>query len=64
MAADIVIFDPARIRDTATFFDPHRYPEGIDHVFVNGVATAEAGTPTGALPGRVIPSRRSATQTP
>jgi N-acyl-D-amino-acid deacylase len=64
MAADIVVFDPERIRDTATFFEPHRYPEGVEHVFVNGVAVAEGGTPTGALPGRVIPSRRPTTQTP
>jgi N-acyl-D-aspartate/D-glutamate deacylase len=32
--ADIVIMDPVRIRDTATFFQPHQYPEGIDWVFI------------------------------
>jgi N-acyl-D-amino-acid deacylase len=54
MAADLVVFDLARIRDTATFFEPHQYPEGIEHVFVNGVAVVQGGKPTGALPGRVI----------
>ena len=54
--ADIVIFDPARIRDTATFFEPHQYAEGIDWVFVNGEPVVEDGEATGALPGRVIGS--------
>ncbi len=57
MVADIVVFDPARIRDKATFFEPHQYAEGIDHVLVNGQAVIDAGKPTGALPGKVIPSR-------
>jgi N-acyl-D-amino-acid deacylase len=52
--ADIVIFDAARIRDRATFEDPHQYPAGIDHVFVNGRAVLDEGRLTGALPGRVL----------
>lgn len=53
-AADLVAFDAARVRDTATFDDPHRYPEGIAHVFVNGVAVVERGRATGARPGRAL----------
>jgi len=52
--ADLVVFDAARVRDTATFDDPHRYPEGIVHVLVNGVAVVEQGTHTGARPGRAL----------
>lgn len=54
MAADLVIFDLAAIRDKATFFEPHQYSEGIDYVFVNGVAVVEARKITWALPGKVI----------
>ncbi|MGH7555265.1 MAG: N-acyl-D-amino-acid deacylase family protein [Longimicrobiales bacterium] len=58
MAADIVVFDAARIRDTSTFFEPHKYAEGIDYVLVNGQPVVDAGQPTSALPGVVIPSQR------
>lgn len=58
--ADIVVFDPARIRDTATFTDPHRFPEGIDMVMVNGTVAAEAGVHTGAMAGRVLRRGRAA----
>jgi N-acyl-D-aspartate/D-glutamate deacylase len=54
MAADIVIFDLASIRDKATFFEPHQYSEGIEHVFVNGVAVVDNSKITWALPGKVI----------
>jgi N-acyl-D-amino-acid deacylase len=54
MAADLVILDLATIRDNATFFEPHQYPEGIEHVFVNGVAVVESSKLTWALPGKVI----------
>lgn len=54
LAADLVIFDLATIRDTATFFEPHQYAEGIDYVFVNGVAVVDGSKLTGALPGKVI----------
>jgi N-acyl-D-aspartate/D-glutamate deacylase len=54
MAADIVVFDPDRIRDTATFEDSHRYPEGILHVFVNGQLTIEDGEHTKERAGQVL----------
>lgn len=54
MAADLVVFDLNTIRDKATFFDPHQYSEGIDFVFVNGVAVVDATKLTWALPGAVI----------
>jgi N-acyl-D-amino-acid deacylase len=52
--ADLVVFDAARVKDTATFDDPHRYPEGIVHVLVNGVPVVESGVHTGARPGRAL----------
>ena len=54
LAADLVIFDLATIRDTATFFEPHQYAEGIAYVFVNGVAVVDGWKITGALPGKVL----------
>jgi len=54
MAADLVIFDLATIRDKATFFEPHQYSEGVEYVFVNGVAVVDQSKPTWALPGKVI----------
>jgi N-acyl-D-amino-acid deacylase len=53
-AADMVIFDPQTVRDTATFDDPLRYPTGILSVFVNGQAVKRNEQPTCALPGRVL----------
>ncbi|QDU15053.1 D-aminoacylase [Gimesia maris] len=53
-AADIVIFDPKSIIDTATFENPHQYADGMRYVFVNGVAAVHEGTPTGALAGRAL----------
>ena len=52
MAADLVLFDPDNVRDSATFDDSHKYPEGIVHVFVNGKAVILDGEHTGNLPGR------------
>lgn len=54
MAADLVVFDLNTIRDKATFFEPHQYSEGIDYVFVNGVAVVDATKLTWALPGVMI----------
>jgi len=54
MKADLVIFDGAKVRDTATFEEPHQYPDGIKHVFVNGILVVENGKHTGARPGRVL----------
>ena len=57
--ADVVIFDPARIRDTATYDSPQRPAEGVSDVLVNGVLTIDNGRPTGATPGRALrPARR------
>jgi len=52
--ADIVVFDPARVRDLATFEKPHQYATGIVHVLVNGVPVLRGGEHTGAKPGRVV----------
>lgn len=60
MKADIVIFDPATVRDTATFEKPHAYAEGFTHVLVNGEVVFENGAMTAARPGRVLygPAKR------
>jgi len=48
------VFDPARIRDNATFANPHQFATGVQHVFVNGVQVLNNGEHTGATPGRVV----------
>jgi N-acyl-D-amino-acid deacylase len=53
-AADLAIFDPARIRDLATYTNPHQLAEGMDYVLVNGVPVVASGRFTAALPGRVL----------
>ncbi|MBC7340078.1 MAG: D-aminoacylase [Firmicutes bacterium] len=58
MRADVVVFDPVRIRDTATYREPKRYPEGIAWVLVNGEVVVEEGRHTGARPGMVLRRRR------
>jgi N-acyl-D-amino-acid deacylase len=52
--ADLAIFDPAAIRDNATFAQPQQYATGMRHVFVNGVAVLRDGEHTGATPGRFV----------
>jgi N-acyl-D-amino-acid deacylase len=52
--ADLVLFDPAAVSDTATYEAPIQYPAGIHHVFINGVAVVESGAHTGARPGRAV----------
>lgn len=52
--ADIVVFDPARYIDTATYAKPHQHAQGVVAVLVNGVVAAENGKPTGALAGRPL----------
>jgi N-acyl-D-amino-acid deacylase len=59
--ADVVVFDPAKIQDHATFENPQQYATGMLHVFVNGTQVLKDGEHTGAKPGRVV--RRSMTQT-
>ena len=55
--ADLVLFDPARVRDKATYAQPHQYSEGFDIVLVNGTVVVEDGKVTGARPGKVIRNR-------
>lgn len=52
--ADIAIFDPAKVKDNATFEKPHQYAEGMIDVFVNGVQVLKDGEHTGAKPGRFV----------
>lgn len=52
--ADLVVLDPRRVADHATYEDPHRYPSGIEHVLVNGRFVIKDGEHTGSLPGRVL----------
>jgi dihydroorotase/N-acyl-D-amino-acid deacylase len=54
MKADITVFDPVKVRDTATFQQPHQYAEGFPFVIVNGQVVYENGTMTEARPGRVL----------
>jgi N-acyl-D-amino-acid deacylase len=54
MKADLVVFDPARVRDTATFEKPHQYAEGVSHVIVDGQVVFENGAMTAARPGKVL----------
>ena len=54
MVADLVVFDPDRIRDRATFEKPLQYSEGVSHVVVNGRIVLEEGTMTAERPGRAL----------
>ena len=62
MKADIVVFDPARVRDAATFEQPHQYAEGFSQVIVNGQVAYENGQMTTARPGRVLYGQSRVTQ--
>lgn len=52
--ADITVFDPAKVRDEATFTDPHRFASGIPYVIVNGTIVIEKGKHVGTLPGKAL----------
>ena len=52
--ADIVIFNPATVKDKSTFEEPHQYPEGIFYVIVNGVITVDNGKFTTNRGGNVL----------
>jgi N-acyl-D-amino-acid deacylase len=54
MFADVVVFDPARVADRATFEKPHQFAVGMVHVFVNGGHVLKDGEHTGAKPGRAL----------
>jgi N-acyl-D-amino-acid deacylase len=54
MWADVVVFDPATVRDLATFEDPNQLSVGMEYVLVNGVPVIAAGRATDALPGKVL----------
>jgi len=54
MWADVVVFDPEKITDKATFEDPNQLSVGMDFVLVNGVPVIEEGKMTGKLPGKVL----------
>ena len=58
-AADLVVFDPGRVRSNATYDQPRQFPDGIEYVAVNGQLVVDAGTHTGALPGRALRLGRS-----
>src|ERR1700675_1211908 len=54
MWADVVVFDPATIRDLATFENPNQLSQGMEYVLVNGVPVIDQGKQTGVLPGKVL----------
>ena len=54
MKADLVVFDPATVRDRSTYEKPDQYSQGIAWVFINGAAVVANGAPTNALPGRIL----------
>ena len=57
--ADVLVFDPAKVRDAATYLEPHQLSEGMEYVLVNGVIEKDGNTWTGKLGGRVVtPDRR------
>ena len=52
--ADVVVFDPETVKSNATYDEPRQFPDGIEHVIVNGVPVVENGVHTGATPGRAL----------
>jgi N-acyl-D-amino-acid deacylase len=52
--ADVVVFDPETVKSNATYDEPRQFPDGIEHVIVNGVPVVENGAHTGATPGRAL----------
>jgi N-acyl-D-aspartate/D-glutamate deacylase len=57
MKADLLVFDPEKIQDNATFEKPLQYATGIDYMLVNGIAVIAEGKLTAARPGTVIRHR-------
>jgi N-acyl-D-amino-acid deacylase len=58
LAADLVLFDPAKVADTATFEKPLSYSAGMEYVFINGQLAIDKGQPTGVLAGKVLRANR------
>jgi N-acyl-D-aspartate/D-glutamate deacylase len=54
LPADLLLFDPERVQDHATFENPAQYSTGMDFVWVNGVLAVEDGKVTGARGGKVL----------
>ena len=54
MWADVVVFDPATIKDVATFAEPNQLSQGMEYVLVNGAPVIDQGKMTGARPGKVL----------
>jgi N-acyl-D-aspartate/D-glutamate deacylase len=52
--ADVMIFDPEKVRDRATYTNPHQYAEGMPYVIVNGELVVDDGKIVGKLPGKVL----------
>jgi len=55
---DVIVFNPATIRDTSTYEDPHHFAVGISNVIVNGALVLHDNKMTGALPGRMLRANR------
>lgn len=64
LKADVAVFDPASVRDTATFERPHSYAQGVTHVLVNGEIVFENGAMTPRRPGRVLYGPAAASRKP
>lgn len=62
MKADVTIFDAERVAGPATFLEPRRFAEGIEHVIVNGTLVIEAGRPLDARPGKFLDGPGKASQ--
>ena len=54
MWADIIVFDPDKISDKSTYFEPYKYPTGIECILVNGEVAVEHSRYTGALAGKIL----------
>ncbi|HEX5012994.1 MAG TPA: D-aminoacylase [Candidatus Limnocylindrales bacterium] len=52
--ADVVVFDPETVKSNATYDEPRQFPDGIEHVIVNGTLVVDEGAHTGATPGRAL----------
>jgi N-acyl-D-amino-acid deacylase len=53
-AADLVLFDPAKVQDKAEFAKPHQYTAGFDFVLVNGAISVDEGQPNTVRQGRIL----------